>query len=211
MAMPGNGKDLSQFRADDAYCRDYALQMSGGKTANDAAVDSGVRGAALGTVIGAAAGAAMGGHEGAGVGAGTGLLVGTMAGASQGERSAYGVQQRYDHAYIQCMYDKGDRVPVSGRLTTERPRAAYIPPPPAPPAPAGPPPVVTVSGSGQLFVYPRTGQSDAQIAADRRECAAWASTQSGYDPARDPSGDPRRGDYQRATAACLDAHGYTVR
>ena len=70
-----------------------------------------------------------------------------------------------------------------------------------------PPPSVT--GSGRLFVYPRGGQSDDQIAADRRECANWASGQSGYDPAKDA--DPRHSEFQRATAACLEARGYAVK
>jgi outer membrane lipoprotein SlyB len=220
MALPGSGKGMDQFRADDAYCRDFALQMSGGKTANQNAADSGVRSAALGTVLGAAAGAAIGGERGAGVGAGTGLLMGGLAGTEAGERSSYGTQRRYDNAYIQCMYEKGDRVPVSGRMSQERSRAYTPPPPPTAPVPMSPPapPMTTqppvaasVIGSSQLFVYPKGGQSDAQIATDRRACATWASSQTGYDPARDPPGDPRHGDYQRAAAACLDAHGYTVR
>jgi hypothetical protein len=219
MALPGSGRNLEQFRADDTWCRDFALRMSGGRSANQNAVDSGVRSAALGTVLGAAAGAAMGGDRGAGVGAGTGLLVGGLAGSEAGERSGYGTQQRYDHAYVQCMYDKGDRVPVSGRMSVERPRA-YNPPPPGPgslppSAPPGantpPPSAAMVIGTGQLFVYPRSGQSEAQTATDRRECSTWATTQTGYDPARNPPDDARRVDYQRATAACLDAHGYTVR
>lgn len=217
MALPGTGKGLEQFRTDDAYCRQFALQQSGGRSADQNAVDSGVRSAAVGTLLGAAAGAAMGGHEGAGVGAGTGLVVGGLAGTEAAERSAYGTQQRYDIAYVQCMYEKGHRVPVSGRLTVERSRPGY-PPSPPPPAPAPkrlPPPVTAMppalAGSDRLFVYPKGGQSDAQIAADRRACSNWASTQVGYDPARDAPADPRHSDYQRATAACLEAHGYTVK
>jgi hypothetical protein len=147
MAMPGTGKNFDQFRADDAECRQYALGQVGGATANDAAIDSGVRSAALGTVVGALAGAALGGtHESAGVGAGMGLLMGSLAGASAGQASAYGSQQRYDNSYIQCMYARGERVPVSGRLMSapiqpSRPPAnAFVPPPPPPGYPAPPPP-----------------------------------------------------------------------
>ncbi|MEK7361285.1 MAG: YMGG-like glycine zipper-containing protein [Pseudomonadota bacterium] len=123
MAMPGTGKSFDQFRADDADCRQYALGQVGGATANEAAVDSGVKSAALGAVVGALAGAAMGGHQGAGVGAGVGLLAGSAAGANAGQASGYGSQRRYDHAYIQCMYAKGERVPVSGRMTSAPERA----------------------------------------------------------------------------------------
>jgi hypothetical protein len=146
MVMPGSGKSFDQFRADDADCRQYALGQVGGATANDAAVESGVKSAALGATIGALAGAAMGGHQGAGVGAGVGLLAGSAAGAGAGQASGYSAQRRYDNAYIQCMYAKGDRVPVSGQMSS-RPAQAYNPPPPPanvyappPPPPGYPPP-----------------------------------------------------------------------
>jgi len=219
MALPGTGKGLEQFNSDDAYCRQFALQQSGGKSANQNAVDSGVRSAAVGTLLGAAAGAALGGHQGAGVGAGAGLLVGGLAGTEAAERSAYGTRRHYDIAYVQCMYEKGHRVPVSGRQMVERSRSGYPPPPPpSSPNPASlppPPPMTamppTVTVSGPLFVYPKGGQSEAQVAADRRTCSNWAGAQTGYDPAKDSPADPRHSDFQRATAACLDAHGYTVK
>jgi hypothetical protein len=144
MVMPGTGKSFDQFRADDADCRQFALSQVGGATANETAVESGVKSAALGAAVGALAGAAMGGHQGAGVGAGVGLLAGSAAGAGAGQASGYGSQRRYDNAYIQCMYAKGDRVPVSGRMTSG-PAQAFNPPPPpasayAPPPPGYPPP-----------------------------------------------------------------------
>lgn len=138
LVMPGTGKTFDQFRADDVACRQFALDQIGGATANQAAVDSGVRSAAVGTLVGAAAGAAMGGHDGAGVGAGMGLLVGSLAGAGAGESSAYGAQRRYDNAYVQCMYAKGDRVPVSGQYM--RGSAQPSSPPPPPPSGYAPPP-----------------------------------------------------------------------
>ena len=140
MAMPGTGKNFDQFRADDADCRQFALSQVGGATANDAAIESGVKSAAVGAAVGALAGAAMGGHQGAGVGAGVGLLAGSASGAGAGQASGYGLQRRYDHAYIQCMYAKGDRVPVSGQMMNAPARAAYPPPAPASPYAAPPPP-----------------------------------------------------------------------
>jgi hypothetical protein len=149
MAMPGTGKSFDQFRGDDADCRQFALGQAGGVTANQAAADSGVASAAVGTVVGALAGAAVGGHHGAAVGAGVGLLAGSAAGAGAGQASGYASQRRYDNAYIQCMYAKGDRVPVSGRMMSgpERayyppPRNVYAPPPPPPGYPPPPPPGV---------------------------------------------------------------------
>jgi len=136
MALPGTGKSFEQFQVDDGACRNFASYQVGGRTADNAAVDSGVRSAAVGTAVGAAAGAAIGGGQGAGVGAGTGLLVGSMAGAGAAQSSGYELQRRYDFAYTQCMYSKGNKVPVSGRFTTNQapaPRASYPPPPPPPP------------------------------------------------------------------------------
>ena len=155
MAMPGSGKNFDQFRGDDSECRAYADLQSGGTSANEAANDSGVRSAAAGAAVGAIAGAAMGGHQGAGVGAGAGLLMGSMAGVGASEASAGGVQRRYDNAYVQCMYAKGERVPVPGQLSSQsrapayaapraRPPVAapapYMIPPPPPGSPPPPPP-----------------------------------------------------------------------
>ena len=147
MALPGSGKNFEQFRSDDAECRQYAQHQVGGADANQAAADAGVRSAAVGTVVGAVAGAAIGGRDGAGVGAGTGLLVGSMAGTGAAQSSAYATQRNYDNAYIQCMYAKGQQVPVSGAVARSRTQAPAQPAAPAgasypPPAPSGnvPPP-----------------------------------------------------------------------
>lgn len=141
MALPGTGRSFEQFRADDYDCRQYASSQTG-LTPDQVAENSGVKSAAVGTVVGAAAGAAFGGSHGAAVGAGTGLLVGSLAGAGAANASAYGAQHRYDAGYMQCMYAKGHRVPVSGRFASQTPRrAAYsAPPPPPPPGYYGTPP-----------------------------------------------------------------------
>jgi len=133
MVLPGKDKSFEQFRGDDFECRQFAGSQAG-STAQQASVDSGVKSAAIGTAVGAVAGALIGGHEGAGAGAGAGLLVGSVAGAGAANRSAYTLQQRYDIAYTQCMYAKGNKIP--SQAETERPRyrrRAYMyGPPPAP-------------------------------------------------------------------------------
>jgi hypothetical protein len=157
MALPGNGKTFDQFRNDDFQCRQYAQSQLGGVSPTTAMEDSGVRSAALGTVLGAVAGAAMNGGRGAAVGAGTGLAFGGLAGTGTGQASGYGVQRRYDHAYLQCMYAQGNRVPSAGgyasgnRVSPAYSAPAYTspsyaspsypspPPPPPGPAPAPPP------------------------------------------------------------------------
>jgi hypothetical protein len=140
MALPGTGKSFEQFNDDDRTCRTYSLNQSNGVTANKAGNDSFVESAAVGTAVGALLGAAVGGHEGAAFGAGTGLLVGSAAGSDAAAQSSYTVQQRYDNAYVQCMYAKGHKVPVSAdfaRAQTSstpaapsRPPVQYYPPPP---------------------------------------------------------------------------------
>ena len=148
MALPGTGKTFDQFRADDAQCRQFAFNQVGGVSANQAATNTAVGSAVVGTALGAAAGAAFNGGSGAAVGAGVGLLAGSVFGAGAAQNSGYSTQQRYDYAYMQCMYAAGDRVPVSGRFRTMQPQGysqqgygqPVTPPPPPPGSPPPPPP-----------------------------------------------------------------------
>jgi len=133
MALAGTGKSSDQFRDDDWYCRNFADSHVGGVEPAEVSRSSTLKGAAAGTAIGAGIGAAFSGGGGAAIGAGVGLLLGVAVGAGSGESSAYAVQRRYDQAYVQCMFAKGHKVPVSGRLTPTSPN--YIPPPPPPPPP----------------------------------------------------------------------------
>lgn len=210
-ALPGKDKSSEQFRNDDTYCRQLALEQSGGKTPDQNAVDSGVRSAALGTVVGAAAGAVIGGHHGAGVGAGTGLVVGSLAGAGAAERSARTTQQRYDISYAQCMYDMGNRVPVPRGLAIERRQPVYLPPPQVTPASTPATTFTPTSSTDKLFIYPKNSQTEAQIEIDRRNCANWASSQTGYDSVNGSPSNPKHNDFSRAMAACLESNGYVVK
>lgn len=119
MVLPGTGKNFDQFRADDFECKHYASLQVGRGGASAYAADSGVRSAAVGTLLGAAAGAAANGGRGAAVGAGAGMALGGLSGTGAAHTSAYGVQQRYDVAFMQCMYAKGHRIPADGRFTSE--------------------------------------------------------------------------------------------
>jgi len=140
MVLPGTGLSFDQFRNDDAVCQQYAYFQVGGTTANQAAVDSGVTSAAVGTALGAAAGAALGGGRGAAIGAGTGLVGGSLVGTGAAGSSMYATQDRYDVAYIQCMYAKGHQVPVSGQFSGAIPQQAAPPTSNIPPPPPGSPP-----------------------------------------------------------------------
>jgi hypothetical protein len=138
MALPGTGKSQDQFRYDDEDCRKFADAQIGGATPSDVANSTAAKSAVVGTAIGAGVGAAFGGYGGAAVGAGFGLLTGAAVGASAGESTAYALQRRYDQAYIQCMYSKGHKVPVTGHLSSRPP--SYVPPPPPPPPSSSTPP-----------------------------------------------------------------------
>lgn len=59
---------------------------------------------------------------------------------------------------------------------------------------------VQAPASGQLFVYPRNGQSTEQTLRDRQECQDWAASQAGAGA-----------DNLRAQTACLEGRGYSVR
>lgn len=140
MVMPGSGKTFEAFQVDDAVCRQWAAQQTG-TTPGKVATDSTVGGAAIGTLVGAAAGAALGAAAGnpglgAAAGAGVGLLGGTAIGASRAEAYGGSVQSRYDMSYTQCMYAKGNQVPMARGSRVQPPAHSASPPPPPPPPPA---------------------------------------------------------------------------
>lgn len=115
MALPGAGKDFGTFQQEDAMCRQFASDQSGGTSGAQAATNNAVGTAVAGTAIGAGLGAALGsisGQMGAGaaIGGAAGALVGGSAGASGAQLSAAQLQQRYDMSYTQCMYAHGDSV-----------------------------------------------------------------------------------------------------
>jgi hypothetical protein len=115
MALPAQGKSFEAFQQDDGICRGFATQQTGGASAAQAANGSAVGSALIGTALGAGVGAALGsvgGAVGAGaaIGGATGLLAGTAIGAGNAQAAGGNVQGRYDTAYTQCMYSKGNTV-----------------------------------------------------------------------------------------------------
>jgi uncharacterized protein YcfJ len=114
LAVPPEGKALSQFQQEEANCRNYAFNHIGitpAQAGNRSVAGSAVVGTALGTAAGALLGAAGGSAgTGAAVGAGTGLLAGSAVGASNAQTSSHGLQARYDMAYTQCLASTGNTV-----------------------------------------------------------------------------------------------------
>jgi len=131
--LPGPGKPFEVFQADDYACRQWAQQQIGGaspsQTANQNLATRATVGALAGAAMGAAIGAATGNvAAGAAIGGGAGPLGGTAMGSNAGAASEYQLQRRYDMAYQQCMYAKGNQIPGVVR----RPTRSYVPPPPPP-------------------------------------------------------------------------------
>jgi hypothetical protein len=144
MVLPAQGKPFEVFQDDDNACRQWAEQQIG--ESPDAAGNRALAGGAgIGALVGGILGALIGstyGHAGAGaaIGAGTGLVGGAAVASGPAYGTRWEMQRRYDIAYQQCMFGKGNQVPGS----VQRPRRAYPPPPPPPPGyrqgPPGPPP-----------------------------------------------------------------------
>jgi hypothetical protein len=82
--------------------------------------------------------------------------------------------------------------PDSGAAGSAPQSSASVPPP----------------SSGNLYAYPKNGQSDAQQSRDQQACQRWAAAHA----ASNDSSAPADGsiDYRRALAACLTGRGYSV-
>lgn len=134
MVWPAPNKPFEVFRDDQALCTSFADQQVNGQanSANNRALGSAV----ATTVLGAGLGAAIGGGGGAAIGAASGAVLGTGIGSNYAYYGSYGIQRRYDIAYTQCMYARGNQ--IAGYYP---PAAIYAPPPPpnAPPPPTASP------------------------------------------------------------------------
>jgi uncharacterized membrane protein len=152
MVMPGSGKSFEVFQSDDLACRNWAAQQTG-QQPSEAVNQNLLSGAAIGTLVGAGLGAGIGaatGNAGAGaaIGAASGLVGGTAMASGPAYSAGWELQRRYDIAYQQCMYLKGNRIPGVASSSQHSYSAPPPPPPPPgykpepspPPPPSGPPP-----------------------------------------------------------------------
>ena len=130
-------REILRLAADTANGNMAGMARSGALLANA----FGLLGLVMNPVVigGAAIGAAYGNPAmGAAVGSGVGLVGGSAAGANQAAGTQWELQRRYDIAYMQCMYAKGNQIPVHGQVYA--PPASTRPPPPPPPMNVPPPP-----------------------------------------------------------------------
>ncbi|MBL8304318.1 MAG: hypothetical protein JNM26_16320 [Ideonella sp.] len=90
-------------------------------------------------------------------------------------------------------------------VVVERPTYVYVDPPPAPPPRVGQPvpPASMAQRPADPVIYPSRGQTPEQTEADRQDCNRWATTQ--------PAAMADASVFHRATLACLEGRGYTVR
>jgi hypothetical protein len=111
------------------------------------------------------------------------------------------VYYTYDPSYQG--YVATDPPPVSGSDSSGDASGSAVAPNGAPAgAPTSDPAQQGIAG--QIFMYPKNGQSVEQQATDKAECQQWATQQAGQ-VAQNSS------DYQRAMVACVEGRGYSAR
>ena len=135
MVLPKPGKSFEEFQADDAICRQWAkerIEIPPNETVNKNLAGGAAVGTAMGAALGTAIGAASGKPAtGAAIGAGSGLVGGTAVATGPAYAAGHEAQRRYDNAYQQCMYAKGNQIP--GDVAAHSPRSRWTAPPPPPP------------------------------------------------------------------------------
>lgn len=135
---PAPFKPFEVFEREQDECVAYAEQRVSGQA--DAANRRALGATALGAVIGLGLGAATGDGNAATVGGVAGTAIGGSIGSDQSQRAEFSIQRRYDIAYTQCMYAKGNQVPGFRRAAAPPPPPPGAPPPPPPPGSPPPPP-----------------------------------------------------------------------
>ncbi len=121
MTLPGTGKSFNQFLADDQSCQQFAYTQIGGTPSKTSKINTINNTPSVNSNY-----------------------------YSPNNSSYVGQQYRYDMSYIQCMYAKGHRVPVSGQITSsksttdrniiKKSTSGFTPPPPPKGTPPPPPP-----------------------------------------------------------------------
>ena len=140
-------------------------------------------------------------------------LVAATGAASAGPRGGYySPPPRYHHhggpGFGGLIFGLAVALPLIA-LAHEADRApdvVYVPQPAPLPAPvyvAPAPAYVAPSRAADPVIYPRNGQSSAQLEADHRDCNRWATTQ--------PKAMADSSVFNRAVDACMDGRGYTLR
>lgn len=105
--LPGGGKTMAQFNTDDVACRGVAHARANDNTPLPVAMG-------LGSVEVASSSSRVTMRDRTVDTESTGSIYGN---APAIDPKMLTVQQRYDTAYVQCMYSKGHKIPVSGAMS----------------------------------------------------------------------------------------------
>jgi hypothetical protein len=103
-ALQGGAKSSDEFRTDDVDCRQYAHAQADELTFASADPKGGVTSDRTGSLI---------------------------DGTDSAQFAGYGLQQRYNRAYVRCMYLRGNKVPLLARERWPAPRSSWPPDPDA--------------------------------------------------------------------------------
>lgn len=124
LVMSAPGKPFDVFAQDQTTCKQFAGgEVNGGATVSNLKQFGA---AAVATALGAGLGAAVRNRRGAEIGGAMGAIAGASGAAYGSARDQNGLQGRYDLAYTQCMYSKGNQI---AGMTRSAPRLAYGAPP----------------------------------------------------------------------------------
>jgi hypothetical protein len=127
-AFQGADRNLDEFRTDDTDCKQFSQAQVGGAASASAGRANVVPSEMRGTAVCRAMGAVVGGRGSAASGSMAGSLIDGLEAA---QFAGNGLQRRYNCAYVQCMYMKGDKIP---HLSGERWPSTKAPWPPDPDA-----------------------------------------------------------------------------
>jgi hypothetical protein len=108
LVMPAQGKPFEVFAREQAMCKQFA----GGEVDGDATMMNMKQfgSAAISTALGAGLGAAVRGRRGAEAGGAMGAMVGAASASNGSARDQNNLQGRYNLAYTQCMYSRGNQI-----------------------------------------------------------------------------------------------------
>lgn len=106
--LPGGGKTMVEFNADDVACRTTARARSTDSTPPRAAMGLSSEPAEIAS------------RSGIALRTDTDTGTGSLFGGAQAPESdnSFTLQQRYDTAYLQCMHSKGHQIPVGDAMSS---------------------------------------------------------------------------------------------
>jgi hypothetical protein len=113
LVMPAPGKPFEVFVQDQGTCKQFASgEVDGGATMSNLKQ---VGAFGITAALGAGLGAAVRGGRGAEIGGGVGALGGAAIASNGSARDQNSLQGRYNLAYTQCMYARGNQIASAAR------------------------------------------------------------------------------------------------